>query len=271
MEDNIVRKGCLSLKNKGLSYTLTSDGVLTISGSGWLYPVPAPDANPYYDDDPEPEGPSGWSEYISEFKDMDFHTARIEEGIRGLDTFSFRDCKSLRKIILPNSDFFIHARFAEGSPIEYFEEGGLLFLGSSANPRQVLIGCSEEFKNKILEIPEGTVTISDEAFWGKEFIEEVKIPNSLRFLGWYTFAGTSIRHLFLPDGNLANPEWIMAFDSDDFEFSLKSLSLPMSMYEEFLKEKMWYLNLGCEIKFRAPGSSEEKDWKEVINFFGTYI
>lgn len=244
-------KGILSGENEGLSYTLTADGVLTVSGEGWLYPAPAPDAEPCYDD-PDDFEPTGWSAYTSEFVGLDFHTAVIEKGIRCLDSFCFRDCRNLKKVILPEGLLSIYADFAQGSPLEYFEEEGLLFLGTTGNPRYVLMGGSEKFNRKKLVIPEGTATIAHAAFWGKEFIEELEIPSSLESLGRMTFAGTSIRHLFLPEGAVADPEWILAFDSAEFDLSLQSLSFPMSMHGEFLKEKDWYLRLGCDITFRKP-------------------
>ena len=52
MDDNIVRKGCLSIKNKGFSYTLTSDGV--------------------YDDDPESLPPYEHVRGVSQGKELVF-------------------------------------------------------------------------------------------------------------------------------------------------------------------------------------------------------
>lgn len=245
----------LRRKDCRMHYNLSADGVITVSGNDILSPVPAPDAYPFYDDAVPEEGPTGWTNYTSGFREMDFHTVVIENGVKCLDTFCLKDCKNLRKVILPEGIMSVYARFADGAALDFFEEDGLLFLGTPENPRYALMGCAESFNNNILEIPEGTVIIAHEAFLGKDFIEEVDIPRSLVYMGRQSFAGTSIRRLFLPEGKLANDEWILAFDSAEFDFSLKYLSLPLSMHDDFLNSKDWYLRLGCDIAFRNPDGS----------------
>lgn len=238
-----------------LFFTLSNDGTLTISGNTGLHRIPAPDALPYYD---EPEGPpSGWSEYISQFKDLDFHTVIIWSGVRVLEEECFKDCKNFHKIILPENMPVIRKNFAEGSPLEYTEKDGLLFLGPPSNPLYYLMGCKDSFDREKLLIPEGVVFIANEAFRGKKCIKEVVFPSTLEFAGWYTFDSTSIRDVFIPEGKLAYDETLMAFDGWDIR--LESISVPYSMYLEYKegKDHGWVeaYNRTTKIIFRNPDNS----------------
>lgn len=242
-------------ENYRIDFTLSDDGVLTISGNTQLCAVPAPDAEPYYD---EPVGPPcGWSEYVSQFKELDFHTVIIEEGVRVLGKECFKNCKNFRKIVLPEKMPVIRKDFAIGSPLEYTEKDGLLFLGPVSNPLYYLMEATDDFNNEVLVIPTGTVFIADETFKGKKCIKEVKFPDSLEFLGWYTFDGTSIKELFIPEGKLAYDEILIAFDG--WDINLESISAPYSMYKEYKEgnDHEWVEVWKCHTKiiFRNPDDS----------------
>ena len=238
-----------------MNYTLTDDGVLTISGNTYLCSVPAPDAEPYYDD---PEGPPcGWSEEVSQFKDLDFHTVIIEGGVRILEEKCFKDCKNFRRIVLPEKMPVIRKNFADGSPLEYTEKDGLLFLGPASNPIYYLMGCTEDFDKETLIIPEGVVFIANEAFQGKKCIKEVVFPSSLEFAGWYTFNGTSIKNVYIPEGKLAYDESLLAFEG--WEIHVESISVPYSMYKQYRdgNDNGWVeaCNSAAKIIFRNPDDS----------------
>lgn len=244
-----------------LDYTLTEDGILIISGNTGLYRIPSSDAKPYYD---EPLGPPcEWSKYVSQFKDLDFHTVIIEEGVRLLEEGCFKDCKNFRKIILPEKMPVIRKNFAVGSPLEYTEKEGLLFLGPPSNPLYFLMGSKDCFEKEKLLIPEGVAFIANEAFEWKKSIKEVVFPSSLEFAGWFTFNGTSIKHVSIPEGKLAYDEVLMAFDGDPGA-PLESISLPFSMYQIYKDGKQTGLveawNRTCRIIYRNPD-----DWiAEII-------
>ena len=237
MGNNIIESGsCLdpwildefkeSGENIRLDYTLYDDGILKISGNTKL--TARFDRNEY-DDSGEPIS----ALYTSRFKDLDFHTVIIEEGISGLEEESFKNCKNFRHIILPEKMPVIRKNFANGSPLEYTEKEGLVFLGPASNPLYYLMGSKEGFDRKTLIIPEGTIMIADYAFKDKKCIKDVVFPSTLEFAGWYTFDGTSIKDAFIPEGKLAHDETLLAFDGDDIH--LKSISVPFTMYEEYKK------------------------------------
>lgn len=239
-----------------MDFTLTDDGILTISGNSLLCSVPTPDALPYYD---EPEGPPcGWSEYMSQFKDMNFHTVIIEDGVKVLGEECFKDCKGLKKLVLPENVPAIRNSFAEGTSLEYTIKNNLKFLGPPSNPFYYLMGPTDDFNEEKLIIPEGTVRVVDEAFINKNFIKELVFPESLEFLGWYTFEGTSIKELTIPEGKLAYDEVLIAFDGESGT-PLEIISLPYSMYETYKNgEDMGFVeawNTDCKIIYRNPDDS----------------
>lgn len=239
-----------------VEYTLTPDGVLTISGNDWIFPRPTLRAEPYYD---EPVGPPyGWSNYESQFKDLYFHTIIIEEGLVGIGETCFKDCKNLKRLILPEKVPTIRKSFAEGTLLEYTIKDNLKFLGPPSNPLYFLMGPTEDFKKENLVIPEGTVRIADEAFKNMTFIKSLEFPSTLEFLGWYTFEGASIKELFLEEGKLAYDETLLAFDGEKGT-PLELISLPYSMYEIFKKGEDCGLveawNRTCKIVYRNLDNS----------------
>ena len=265
--ENAVKKGdCLSPgqqdSNKEyetdyrMEYKLTPDGILTISGNDWLFPIPSSDAEAYYD---EPVGPPcGWSAYESQFKDLNFHTLIIDEGVIGIGAECFKDCKGLKRLILPEKVPTIRKSFADGTKLEYTVKDNLKFLGPPSNPLYYLMGPTDNFKEERLIIPEGTVRVADEAFKGMSFLKFLEYPSTLEHLGWYTFEGTSIKELFLKEGKLAYDETLLAFDGEK-ETPLEVISLPFSMYETYKKGEDCGLveawNRTCTIIYRTPDNS----------------
>ncbi len=73
----------------GVSYKLTVDGILTISGEGEIYSYPA--------------GNTPWSNYISGTGDYIIKEVRILNGVTGIGTRAFYGCSSLTTVTLPES------------------------------------------------------------------------------------------------------------------------------------------------------------------------
>lgn len=215
-----------------MEYKLSDEGILTISGNTHLCCVPAADAIPYYD---EPVGdPCGWSEYTSQFEDLDFHTVIIEDGVKVLGEECFKNCKGFHKIILPENMPVIRKYFADGTPLEYTVIDKLKFLGPPSNPCYYLMGCEDDFNEEKLVVPEGTIRIANEAFSNKTCIREVVFPASLEYAGWLSFEGTSVKEIIIPEGKLANDETLVAFDGNPAA-PLETISLPYSMYLTYKK------------------------------------
>lgn len=146
------------------------------------------------------------------------------------------------------------------TPLEYTVKDNLLFIGTHAQPLFYLIGSVENFQPEKLVIPEGTVMIADYAFKNKKSIRQLVFPSSLEFLGWFTFEGTSIKELFLPEGKLAYDETLIAFDGEiGVGTSLETISLPYNMYQIYKagqdKGLVETWNRTCKIIYRNPDDS----------------
>ena len=185
-----------------VNYKLSDEGVLTVlRKNSRMVANPAPDAveTKHYDE----VGNylySTWDRYESPFVDLEFHTAVFEDGFDSIEDGFFCGCKGLKKIILTDSIKEIRSHFADNSPVEYLNEGGLLYLGTADNPHYFLVGCADDYDCENLVIAEGTHYVSDGAFDGKSCIRgEISFPTSLVRFGVFAFRGTSIKHLYIPD------------------------------------------------------------------------
>ena len=251
-----------------VNYRLSDEGVLTVVRENSLIVAnPAPDAveTEYYDEVGN-YSYSTWDRYESPFADLEFHTAILEDGFDFIDQGFFSGCKGLKKIILTDSIKKICPHFADNSPVEYLNEGGLLYLGTADNPHYFLVGCADDYDSENLVIAEGTHYVSDGAFDGKTCIRgDISSPASLERLGELSFRGTSIKHLCIPDDGPGGV--ISAFQSryyiDDYnirtdESLLESISLPYGCYEDYLENKdemsgdWWHRFVNCAIIFRNP-------------------
>ena len=253
-----------------VNYRLSDDGVLTVVRKNSLIVAnPAPDAveTEHYDEVGK-YSYSTWDRYESPFVDLEFHTAILEDGFDCIEEGFFSGCKGLKKIILTDSIKQIRPHFADNTPVEYLNEGGLLYLGTADNPHYFLVGCADDYDCENLVIAEGTHYVSDGAFDGKTCIRgNISFPASLVRLGELAFRGTSIKHLYIPDRYNRAIFWVYAFQSryyiDDYNIRtdeplLESISVPYGYYEDYLENKdetygdWWHRFVNCAITFRNP-------------------
>lgn len=247
-----------------MRYSLSNDGVLEIEGNNILEGLWVQGHDMTYD--------SYWE---SQFADKDFHTVVIKEGVRSLYEGCFARCKGLNKVILPEGLLSIYAESFEGSPVEYLNEDGLLYLGTAQNPHYALMGCADDFREDVIRIHPDTVTVAHKAFGGKICIKHVVLPSNLVFLGYGAFGGTSITEVILPDGPVADEggESLMAFDAPMslegtydalVPCNLRHISVPFNMYQYYLKHKEdggdWFNAWDdCTITFRNPDGTTAEE------------
>ena len=101
----------LTQENAKIAYLLREDGILFIVGNCWLL------GGEDQQRDRVDENTFNKPQFVSQFKDMDFHTAVIYPGVPGLGEGCFSNCKGLKKMIVHNRGLFIHTHCAEGSSL----------------------------------------------------------------------------------------------------------------------------------------------------------
>ena len=177
-ENNIIASGTCG---DNLTWELTPDSVLTISGTGAMYG---------YTSTSQP-----WSSYRSTIKSV-----VIEDGVTSIGDMAFYLCSSLTSITIPNSVTLIgSSAFSGCSNITEVHISDIAkwcdieFSGYLSNPLQSKIAHLYVNNNKItdLVIPEGVDSIKNYAFYFYALLNSVTIPNSVTLIGSSAFSGCS--------------------------------------------------------------------------------
>lgn len=120
---NIVKSGdCRTASQKEqqgvkMIYTLDDEGVLTIIGNDFLLADIV--SEPVDDEDEEEDEVC----FVSQFKDLDFHTAVIMPEVMGLGDSCFSGCRNLSEVIVDESGLYLHTKFVDESQnVEVNEE-----------------------------------------------------------------------------------------------------------------------------------------------------
>ncbi|MGN0558569.1 MAG: leucine-rich repeat protein [Acutalibacteraceae bacterium] len=192
-------------------------------------------------------------------------SVNLPEGLKKIDSFAFRDCKSLTEAIIPDSVTVISGCAYMGCEnletiklSENLEEiGNAVFYGTkwqNEYPEDILClqGYVLGFKGdkqtvKELEVKEGVKHIADWTFSSMKKLETIKLPSSLEVIGSFVFDScNSLDNVVIPEG-------VKKIDSNCFAkcTSLKNISLP-----ESLDELYYSLFDGCTSleQFTVPDS-----------------
>ena len=196
---DIVDSGTCGAEGDGsnLTWTLDSDGVLTISGSG--------DMHGY--------GSSGapWHGRVK--------SAVIAEGVTSISWCAFYDCTSLTSVTIPDSVTSIgsYAFYDCRSLTSVTIPDSVTSIGDYA-----FKGCTSLTS---VTIPDSVTSIGDWAFSNCESLTSVTIPNSVTSIGSYAFDKCrSLTSVTIPDS-------VMLIGSSAFEgcASLTSVTIPDSV------------------------------------------
>ena len=182
-----------------LTWTLDSDGVLTISGTGAMKEY-GPYKAPWY----------GSSSRVK--------SAVIAEGVTSIGKYAFYDCTSLTSVTIPDSvtsigkQAFMYCTSLTGVTIP----GSVTSIGDSA-----FSGCSSltsvTIPNSVtsiggaafngcssltsVTIPDSVTSIGEFAFYNCSSLTSVTIPNSVTSIGEYAFYNcSSLTSVTIPDG-----------------------------------------------------------------------
>lgn len=179
----------------------------------------------------------------------------LNEGLEKISARAFLDCRSLKSIVIPKSinligsDAFRHCpldmeiigevgsyadsyAFEKKYPFQSIglnykvENDGISITGYSGGSREV------EIPAVIGGLP--VLTIADEAFYRSD-IDNISLPDSIRYIGDYAFYDCSF-------GNLAFPESLISIGSYAFSYT----PLGRAHFSEGLKSIGEYAFLNCE-------------------------
>lgn len=127
------------------------------------------------------------------FRGLAIENISIPEGVTVVKNEAFMGCTNLSEISLPSTLTEIWGAAFYGTAYEQNEdnyEDGVLYIG------EYLIGVKEDYdyyeeneKMPAINVKEGTVLIADSAFG--DYVSEVNIPSSLKYISFESFAGTN--------------------------------------------------------------------------------
>ena len=174
----IIASGDCGAQGNNLTWTLNSDGLLTISGTGAMTDF-------RYDADVP------WNNYASEI-----NTVMITGGVTSIGNYAFAYCNSLASVSIPNSvktigrAAFCGCRSLPGVSIP----DGVMSIGDSA-----FFACDEL---TVVSIPDSVMSIGDSAFWYCTSLESVQIGPGVTSIGDFAFSAcSSLTDINVSEGN----------------------------------------------------------------------
>ena len=180
-----------------LRWQLSSNGTLTVSGSGEMYRL--------YDNN------SHWDDHSSKIKNV-----ILPDGITSIGYGAFLDCSGLTEILIPDTVTRIeahafrncdnlswvtlpqqlerlgHSAFDSCISLEHiFLPDGLKRL-----PNGAFRDCISLYR---ISLPDSLVSIGDQALSGCP-IQSIELPDTLKTIGYGAFAGSVLSEILLPEG-----------------------------------------------------------------------
>ena len=177
-DENVIASGTCGAQGDNLTWVLTDDGTLTISGSGGMEDYASFSTAPWY--------------YDLRTKIL---SVVVEDGVTSIGDYAFYYCKSLTSVTIPEgvTSIGINAFFVCSSLTSVTIPEGVTSIGSSA-----FDGCSSLTS---VTIPEGVTSIGSSAFDGCSSLTSVVIPEGVTSIGGTAFYGChSLTSVVIPEG-----------------------------------------------------------------------
>lgn len=197
---------------ENLTWTLTNDGILTISGEGAM--------DNYY----------SWDWYGRSIKSI-----VIETGVTGIGYYAFQNCTSLVSITIPSTATGIQSgAFKDCTALEQIEvangnqsyksEDGILFSADGKTLISYPIGKTDASYT----IPEGVEIVADYAFYHENgysaALKTIDICTGVEVIGDYAFYGLYLNAVSLPSGLLSIGEYAFGCNG-----SMERITIPASV------------------------------------------
>ena len=198
---DVVDSGKFGADGDNLSWTLDSDGLLTISGTGEMEDYNDSRDSPFYKND-------------------EIKAVVIEPGVTSIGSYTFTCCYSLTSVVIPDSVTSI------GMRAFYL----CISLTNIAIPDSVSIIRASAFRDcrslENITIPNGVTSIEDSTFSGCSSLTSVTIPDSVTNIESYAFNDcSSLTSITIPDSvEIIRDQAFMNCSS------LTSIDLPDSVY-----------------------------------------
>ena len=203
-DGNVIASGECGAQGDNLTWVLTSDGTLAISGTGKM--------GNYYGGKDHTDAP--WGAYWDRVT-----TVVIEPGVTSIGVFAFEGCSSLTSVTIPEGVTSIGIGAFSGCSglTSVTIPEGVTSIGDNA-----FTGCSSLTS---VTVPEGVMSIGVGIFWGCSSLTNVTIPEGVTSIGFYAFCEcSSLTSVSIPDS-------VTSIDVGAFEgcSSLTSVSIPESV------------------------------------------
>ena len=110
----------------------------------------------------------------------------IPASVKTINGHAFEHCYHLKSIVFQGAvESFGGEMFSACDSLQYTEESNIKYLGNNENPYLILVKASYDYQS--FEINTQTKTIANEAFNVSGTIEDLTVPDSVKFIGYNSF------------------------------------------------------------------------------------
>lgn len=214
-DENEIEKESL---DENMTWSLSEDGTLTISGEGEIPNYGSDSGAPWYEFREQintiviQEGITNVGDYA--FAGCSAEEVQIAESVNSIGNYAFSSCYKLQQLLIPGNVEWIEATAFDGcttlreigvedNNTTYCSIDGVLFSADKSE----LIHYPANYSSTSYLIPDGTTTIAQMAFADCDTLEYLKIPSSLIVFDYETFRDCSKLISLGPVGSGCNIEY----------------------------------------------------------------
>ena len=234
-DGDVIASGECGKNGDNLTWVLTGDGTLTISGSGEMNNY----STEYQNSTQVTTAP--WCTYLEQIT-----AVVMEPGVASIGSYAFYKCGSLINVTIPEGVVSIGKyAFSQCSLTSVMIPEGVTSIGDSAFSNCSLTSVT---------IPEGVISIGRGAFWACYNLTSVKIPESVTSIGSYAFNNCQdLTSITIPNGVTSISDYVFYAC-----FSLTSVAIP-----EGVTSVGEYAFTSCRNLKHVYYGGSDLQWKEI--------